>query len=68
MKTVEVRNLIEIGLDGAEIEVTDPQGTGDHFAATVVWSGFEDMSLIQQHQAVYKHSVTTSPGRFMRCS
>ena len=54
MKTVEVRNLIKIGLDGAEVKVTDPQGTGDHFAATVVWSGFEDMSLIQQHQAVYK--------------
>ena len=44
MKTEEVQNLIEIGLDGAEAEVT----------ATVAWRGFEGMSLIQQHQAVYK--------------
>ena len=54
MKTKEVQNLIEIGLDGAEAEVTDPQRTGDHFSATVAWRGFEGMSLIQQHQAVYK--------------
>jgi|LULX01.1.fsa_nt_gb stress-induced morphogen len=54
MKTEEVQNLIQEGLDGATAEVTDLQGTGDHFSARVIWSGFEGLSLIQQHQAVYK--------------
>lgn len=54
MKAEEVQNLIQNGLDGATAEVSDLQGTGDHFSAEVVWSGFDGMSLIQQHQAVYK--------------
>ncbi|MEE2876439.1 MAG: BolA/IbaG family iron-sulfur metabolism protein [Candidatus Neomarinimicrobiota bacterium] len=54
MEVEEVQNLIEDGLGGATAEVTDLQGTGDHFSARVIWSGFDGMSLIQQHQAVYK--------------
>lgn len=54
MKAEEVQDLIQNGLNGSTAEVTDLQGTGDHFSARVVWSGFEGMTLIQQHQAVYK--------------
>lgn len=53
MRPEEVQHLIEEGLSGATAEVTDLQGTGDHFSAVVAWDGFETMTLIQQHQAVY---------------
>ena len=54
MKAEEVQDLIQKGLEGATAEVTDLQGTGDHFSACVTWSGFEELTLIQQHQAVYQ--------------
>ncbi len=54
MKAEEVQDLIQKGLEGATAEVTDLQGTGDHFSASVIWSGFEGLTLIQQHQAVYQ--------------
>ncbi|MDP6456304.1 MAG: BolA/IbaG family iron-sulfur metabolism protein [Candidatus Marinimicrobia bacterium] len=53
MTSEEVQHLIEEGLSGATAEVTDLQGTGDHFSAVVAWNGFTDMTLVQQHQAVY---------------
>ena len=54
MEVEEVKNLIQNGLDGCNVKVKDLQGTGDHFSAEVIWSGFEGMTLIQQHQAVYE--------------
>ncbi len=53
MTPEKVQHLIEEGLSGAVVEVTDLQGTGDHFSAVVAWAGFESMTLVQQHQAVY---------------
>jgi len=54
MKASEIKKLIENELQGSVVEVTDAQNSGDHFSATVIWSGFEGMSLIEQHKAVYK--------------
>lgn len=50
----EVKKLILTGLPGAEVEVTDTTGTGDHFKAVVIWEGFEGLELVHQHQKVYK--------------
>tara|TARA_A100001011_G_scaffold162379_1_gene170848 strand:+ start:10151 stop:10375 length:225 start_codon:yes stop_codon:yes gene_type:complete len=54
MTTNEVKELIENGLKGSKAIVNDDQNSGDHFSATVIWHGFEGMSLIQQHKAVYE--------------
>lgn len=40
-------------LPGAQVEVTDTTGTGDHFEARVVAEAFQGKSLVQQHQLVY---------------
>ncbi|MFQ6608910.1 MAG: BolA/IbaG family iron-sulfur metabolism protein [Fidelibacterota bacterium] len=45
--------MIETGLPGAVVEVTDERGTGDHFSAVVEWVGFEGLSLLEQHKRVY---------------
>lgn len=53
MTAQEVQALIEAGLPGATVDVSDQRGTGDHFAAVVRWEGFRDLSLVDQHKLVY---------------
>lgn len=50
MNNEQIKDLIEAGLDGAEAIV---DGDGRHFRAVVVWSGFEGMTPVKQHQQVY---------------
>lgn len=54
MTTDEIQRLIEAGLPGAQVKVTDTTGTGDHFAAVVKAPQFTGKTLVQQHQLVYK--------------
>lgn len=49
----ELKRRIEQGLPGAQVEVRDLTGTGDHFEARVVSPSFEGQGLVQQHQQVY---------------
>jgi stress-induced morphogen len=51
--TREVKERIEQALPGAEAEVTDLTGGGDHLRAEVVYDGFEGLSRIEQHKLVY---------------
>lgn len=44
---------IRTALPGAEVEVVDLKGTGDHFQARVVSSAFEGRTLVDQHRLVY---------------
>lgn len=48
-----IANKIAEALPGAEIEVVDTRGTGDHFQARVVWEGFAGKTMVEQHQLVY---------------
>lgn len=48
-----IANKIAEALPGAEIEVVDTRGTGDHFQARVVWDGFTGKTMVEQHQMVY---------------
>ncbi len=48
----EVKSLIEAALPGAEVEVSDDTGGGDHLRATVRASQFEGLSRIDQHRLV----------------
>jgi stress-induced morphogen len=54
MTESEVKQLIEAGLPGAQVQVTDTTGTGDHFSALVKAPQFQGLALVQQHQLVYK--------------
>jgi stress-induced morphogen len=53
MEAAEIERMIREALPGAEVEITDLAGDGDHYAARVVWAGFEGMPRVRQHQAVY---------------
>ncbi len=48
----ELKGMIEAALPGAEAEVTDETGTGDHIRATVAAPQFEGLSRIDQHRLV----------------
>jgi stress-induced morphogen len=49
----EIKNRIESALPGAQAEVEDWTGGGDHFRATVVAPQFAGLNRIQQHRLVY---------------
>lgn len=49
----QVEAMIKAGLPGAQVQVQDLTGGGDHYQVTVVSSQFEGRSLVQQHQLVY---------------
>ena len=44
--------MIEAALPGAEVEVIDETGGGDHLRATVCAEQFEGLSRIDQHRLV----------------
>ena len=54
MTVQEVRRLILEALPGAEIEITDLAGDGDHYSARVVHASFRGKTRVEQHQLVYK--------------
>jgi stress-induced morphogen len=49
-----IKELIESGVENAQVEITDLRGDGDHYAAHVVSPAFVGKSRVQQHQMVYK--------------
>jgi len=48
----ELETMIEAALPGAEVEVSDETGAGDHLRATVRAPQFEGLSRIDQHRLV----------------
>jgi stress-induced morphogen len=54
MPTAEnLKRRIEDALPGAQADVEDLTGGGDHFRAEVVSDRFDGLSRIQQHRLVY---------------
>jgi stress-induced morphogen len=49
---VELETMIAAALPGAEVEVSDETGNGDHLRATVKAAQFEGLSRIDQHRLV----------------
>ena len=49
---VELKDMIETALPGAQADLVD-QGGGDHLAAVVVAPQFAGLSRIEQHRLVY---------------
>jgi len=54
MDPSQLKTLIEGEIPGAQVDVRDLTGTGDHFGVQVVSSAFEGKSLVEQHQMVYR--------------
>ena len=48
----ELRSMIEAALPGAEVEVTDEDGGGQHLRAEVTAPQFAGLSRIDQHRLV----------------
>ena len=48
----ELESMIEAALPGAEVEVLDETGGGDHLRANVTAAQFEGLSRIDQHRLV----------------
>ncbi|HEY5976546.1 MAG TPA: BolA/IbaG family iron-sulfur metabolism protein [Solirubrobacterales bacterium] len=48
----ELKSMIEAALPGAEVEVLDETGAGDHLRANVTAAQFEGKSRIDQHRMV----------------
>jgi stress-induced morphogen len=53
MAVSEIEAMIKAALPGAQVNIEDLAGDGDHYAATVVSESFRGKSRIQQHQIVY---------------
>ena len=51
--TDELKLRIETTIPGAQAEVVDLNGGGDHFRATVIAPEFAELSRIEQHRRVY---------------
>ena len=49
---VELKAMIEAALPGAEVEVSDETGAGDHLRAAVRAPQFAGLSRIDQHRLV----------------
>lgn len=49
----EIKQRIEAAIPGAQAEVEDYTGGGDHFRATVTAPAFAGLGRIQQHRLVY---------------
>jgi stress-induced morphogen len=49
----ELKIRIQEALPGADVNVVDTTGGGDHFRAEVVSERFEGLTRIQQHKLIY---------------
>jgi len=49
----EIKQKIEAGLPGSQVTIEDPRKDGVHIKAIVIFAGFKDKSLIEQHRMVY---------------
>ena len=49
----DLRGRIEEALPGADVNVVDTTGGGDHFRAEIVSERFEGLTRIQQHKLIY---------------
>ncbi|MGE0144939.1 MAG: BolA/IbaG family iron-sulfur metabolism protein [Planctomycetota bacterium] len=49
-----VQRLVEAGIAGARVAVTDLTGTSDHFGIRVVAESFAGKSRIERHKMVHK--------------
>lgn len=54
MKADDIIQRIQASLPSAQVKAYDMTGGGDHWQLTIHASEFSGLSLIEQHQLVYK--------------
>ena len=54
MKAEKIKSLLEIGIKDAHVEVSDKNGSCDHFSVVVKSQVFKGLGLVEQHQMIYK--------------
>ncbi len=54
MAADEIEELIRAAIPGAEIQIRDLAGDGDHYAARIVSAAFAGLPKVRQHQMVYR--------------
>ncbi len=47
-----MHTLLHAAFPGADVQIVDRTGGGDHFQVTVTSSVFDDLSLVEQHRLV----------------
>ena len=53
MQADAIADLIKEGVPGAEVEIIDLAGDGDHYKAVVIAEAFRGVTRVKQHQMVY---------------
>jgi stress-induced morphogen len=53
MNAEDIETMIKGAIPDAIVEIKDLAGDGDHYAATVTSSAFNDLTRVRQHQMVY---------------
>ncbi|MEI9965268.1 MAG: BolA family transcriptional regulator [Caulobacteraceae bacterium] len=53
MTAAELERSLREAFPGAEIEIKDLAGDGDHYSARIVSDAFAGLSRLRQHQLVY---------------
>jgi stress-induced morphogen len=53
MQASQIEALIRAAFPGAQVEIDDLAGDGNHYAATVVAEEFRGLNRVKQHQMVY---------------
>jgi stress-induced morphogen len=54
MKPEELEEKIRTAIPGATVKARDLTGGGDHWQVDVTASQFSGLSMVQQHQMIYK--------------
>ena len=54
MKAEDIISRIRVSLPSAEIKAYDMTGGGDHWQLTILAKEFVGLSLVEQHQLVYR--------------
>ena len=63
MSPLEIQERIEASIVGAQAQVRDYTGTGDHFEVSVVATAFEGKTPVERHQMVYEALGADVDGR-----
>ena len=53
MRAADIERMIRDAFPGAEVEITDLAGDGNHYAASVTSEEFRGLNRVRQHQLVY---------------
>ena len=63
MSPLEIQERIEASIVGAQAQVRDYTGTGDHFEVSVVATAFKGKTPVERHQMVYEALGADVDGR-----